>query len=46
MFYLNFKYRIERTWNAFEITLINLQTNVDTCGGHNMYNGVHKVKAA
>lgn len=48
MLYLNFKYRTERILNTFEITLINLQANVDAWGecGCNVYNGVHKVKAA
>lgn len=46
MFYFNFKYRIERTSNAFEITLINLQADVDAWSGHSTYDGVHKVKAA
>lgn len=46
MFYLNFKYRIERILSTFEITLINLQANVDAWGGYSVYNGVHKVKAA
>lgn len=38
MFY--FKYRIERTSNAFKITLINLQADVDAWSGHSTYDGV------